>query len=64
MSMLQGYELKASKPNVDGLCIFRLVDSSNCEIAKIDRPCILEEALTAARLFVEKELERKEYENG
>ena len=57
-----GYKLIASKPNADGYCMFKVFDSDGCEVAAIDRPCTLDEALFAARAFVENELEEKEKE--
>ena len=55
-----GYKLIAGKPNADGYCMFKVVDSDGCEVAVIDRPCTLEEAFVAARQFLESEEDDKQ----
>lgn len=57
MTTLQGYQLKASRPNAQGLCAFKLIKGT--EEIKIDRPCTLDEALAAARRFIAQEEQEK-----
>lgn len=60
MSTLKNYELRASQPNTDGFCTFRLIDRiTGEEIAHTDEPGTLDEAFVMARKFVE-ELEEEE----
>jgi hypothetical protein len=56
MSMLSQHNctLVASKPNANGLCTFQLMQNGE-ELAKIDEPTTLENALISARIFLEQE---------
>jgi hypothetical protein len=47
-----GYELKASQPDADGLCTFKLIDSDGDEVAHTDEPGTGEDALKMARKFI------------
>ena len=52
-----GWQLKSSKPDANGLMLFRIVDKDDCEIAVIDSPCTVDDALIAARKLAETEEE-------
>lgn len=55
MSIAQyGYRLVViGKPNAEGLCVHKLIDERGDEVAVIDQPCTAEDAIRAARKFVE-----------
>lgn len=55
-----GYRLVASAPNDAGLCTFAIVDSEGAEVATLDAPCTLDEAMSAARRFAESEIQENE----
>ena len=55
-----GWQLKSGKPDTEGLMLFRIVDKNDCEVAVIDRPCTVDEALSAARRLAEMEKENEE----
>jgi hypothetical protein len=48
--------LVPSKPNTEGLCTFQLMQNGE-ELAKIEEPTTLENALISARIFLEQEYE-------
>lgn len=47
-----GYELRASRPDANGLCTFKLIDSFGVVIGETDAPGTGEDALTMARKFM------------
>ena len=52
-----GWQLKSGKPDADGLMLFKIVDEYDCEVAVIDSPCTVDDALIAARKLAETEKE-------
>jgi hypothetical protein len=55
--------LVPSAPNADGLCTFQLMQDGE-ELAKIEEPTTLENALISARIFLEQEYADENDENN
>ena len=50
-----GYKLQPSKPDDEGLMLFKLIDADGQEVAATDARGTVEDALVMARKFIESE---------